>query len=340
MRHTAREIADLVGGILRGDGEIVVTNAAGIDEAGKGDVSFAQKGKLAAAASCGASALLVPEAIDGFAGAQIVLDDPYGGFVKLLAELDVERRPRPTGIHPTAVVADDAEIGEGVAMGPHCVVESGATLGARTALVGNVYVAAGSAIGADCVIYPGVVIMHRVRIGDRVIIDGNTTIGGDGFGFLDYARTNVKVPQVGRVEIGDDVEIGCNCTIDRATMDATVIGDNVKMDDHCHLAHNVKVGDHSILVAYARIGGGTVIGRHCVLAEDVGVTDNVTLGDGVVVAGTGKVSKNWPAGEVVWGNPAQPIGDEKRERVAVRRLPKMLKEFGDLKRALKDKGLL
>jgi len=141
------------------------------------------------------------------------------------------------------------------------------------------------------------------------------------------------------VIIGDDVEIGCNCTVDRATLDATVIGNNVKMDNHCHVAHNVRIGDHSVLVAYARIGGGTVIGERVLLAEDVGVTDHVTLGDGCIVAGTGKVSKDTPPGAVVWGNPAQDIHAEKRERACLRRLPKIMEEFRALKRRLREKGI-
>jgi UDP-3-O-[3-hydroxymyristoyl] glucosamine N-acyltransferase len=219
-----------------------------------------------------------------------------------------------------------------VALGPHVAIGRHARIGARTVLCAGVVVGEGTVLGEDGVVHPNVTIRERVTIGNRALIHSGTTIGGDGFGFRKIGDENVKVPQVGTVRIGDDVEIGCNCTIDRAALDATVIGNGVKMDNHCHIAHNCRIGDHCILVAYARMGGGTVLGKNVLLAEDVGITDHVILGDGCIVAGSAKVSKDVPAGAVVWGNPAQEIRREKRERGALRRLPDMMEELRTLKR--------
>jgi UDP-3-O-[3-hydroxymyristoyl] glucosamine N-acyltransferase len=336
MRYTMREVAEIVGGELHGDPAVVVTDVASLEQAQQADISFATAENLDQAVRSGASALVVPRLVEGFHGPQIVATDPYLAFLNLLRRVEGERQSLPKGIHPSAVVEEGVVLGQGVALGPHVVLCRGARLGARTVLCAGVYVGAESRLGDDCLVHPSVTIRERVRIGHRAIIHSGTTIGGDGFGFQRGEGTAVKVPQVGTVEIGDDVEIGCNCTVARATMDATVIGSGVKMDSHCHIAHNCRIGDNSVLVAYARIGGGTVIGKNVLLAEDVGVTDHVTLGDGCIVAGTAKVLKDIPAGAIVWGTPAQDIRREKRERAAVRRLPEMLEQLRALRRDLEQ----
>ena len=332
MRYTVRDVAQIVGGEPHGDVSLVVTDVAGLECARPGDVSFATADNVDLARKSAASLLIVSSLIQGLDRPQIVAAEPYLAFIKLLQLVERERRTLPKGVHPAAVIEEGATLGEGVALGACAVVGRGARIGARSVVCAGAVVGAGSRLGEDCVVHPNVTIRERVTIGNRAIIHSNTTIGGDGFGFRKAGNENLKVPQVGTVEIGDDVEIGCNCTIARAALDATVIGRGVKMDNHCHIAHNCRIGDNCILVAYARIGGGTVLGKNVLLAEDVGITDHVTLGDGCIVAGTAKVSKDVPPGAIVWGNPAQDIRLEKRERAALRRLPDMLEEFRDLKR--------
>jgi UDP-3-O-[3-hydroxymyristoyl] glucosamine N-acyltransferase len=166
----------------------------------------------------------------------------------------------------------------------------------------------------------------------RTIIHCCTTIGGDGFGYLQVEGRNVKIPQVGTVEIGDDVEIGCNCTIDRATMDKTVIGNGVKMDNHSHIAHNCQIGDHAVLIAYARMGGSTTLGKNVVLCEDVGLTNGISLGDRCIVGAGSKVTHSWPADSVILGAPAQRGEDEKRQIVLIKKLPRLYETVRELKR--------
>jgi len=328
MEYTVAWIADMVGGEVHGDGSVVVTGVAGLEKAGDGDIAFAEGRNLAHASESMASAIIVPQAQPDFPRAQIVVEQPYPAFARILALVAEERADLPQDIHPTVVVGPAATLGDGVAMGPSAVIGPRTVVGARSKICAHVFIGADCRLGADCLIYPNVTIRERTAIGDRVIIHPGTTIGGDGFGYIQHEGHHVKVPQVGAVEIGDDCEIGCNCTIDRATMDKTILGRRVKVDNHSHIAHNCIIGDDCILVAYARIGGGTVLENGVTLAEDVGVTDHVRLGEGCIVAGSSKVSKSIAAGAVVWGFPAQNIRREKIERASLRRLPDL---FGRVK---------
>lgn len=334
MRYTLAEIAEIVGGGLHGDPTIIITGVASLDEAHRGHISFATKERLARAIDTNASAILTPELVPDIELPQVVVEDPYAAFIPLLQIVENEQRLLPEGIHPSAVIEDGASIGEGVSLGPNVVVDKNASVGDGSALFAGTYLGVGSKLGKDCLVYANVTIQHDVEIGDRAIIHPGAVIGGDGFGFRRNAEGYVKVPQVGRIEIGDDVEIGCNTTIDRATMGATILGNGIKIDNHCHIAHNCRIGDNSLLVAYARIAGSTIIGKNVILAEDVGVTDNVKIGDGATVAGTAKVSKDVPPGAVVWGSPAQDIRKEKRERVAMRKLPEIIEQLKDVRKRL------
>jgi len=335
MRYTVAEVALIAGGELHGDASVVITGVASLESARAGDLTFATREHLVRAASTAASAIVLPQVVPALRIPQIVTAHPYLAFSRFLREVERERADLPQGIHPTAVVDPTAALGPEVALGPCAVVGARACIGARSRIGAHVVIGADCTLGEDVLIYPNVTIRERVRIGNRVIIHSGTTIGGDGFGYIQYEGRHVKVPQVGTVEIGDDVEIGCNCTIDRATMEKTVIGRGVKMDNHCHIAHNCIIGEDCLLVAYARIGGGTILGKGVLLAEDVGVTDHVKLGDGCIIGGTGKVSKDVPAGAIWWGNPAQDIKREKRERAALRRLPELFERVKELEKRLK-----
>lgn len=334
MKLTVSEIVALVGGKLEGDGDAIVTRVASLSAAGPGDVTFARRENLKQARESRATAILLPEAVPGLRAAQIIVDNPYYAFIVLLRLVEKELRCPPHGIHPTAAMGEGVLLGDGVAIGAHVALGEHSVIGDGAVIYPNVAIGAHCVIGAESVIYSNVSIRERVSIGKRTIIHSGTSIGGDGFGYVQQGGAHVKVPQVGTVEIGDDVEIGCNCTIDRATVDKTVIGNGVKIDNHSHIAHNCRIGDNSMLIAYARMGGGTVLGKNVLLAEDVGLTNGITLGDGCIVGGGSKVSRSWPAGSVILGFPAQKIADEKRQIAFIRRLPKLFEAVKELKARL------
>lgn len=334
MKRTLSDIAEIVQGELIGDPQATVEDVAGLDTAAPNQISFVTEDRLDQAAKSRAGALVVPRKLEDVSVPQIVVEKPYDAFLRLLRVVEKERRFAPEGVHPTAAIGKSVTLGEGVSVGAHVSIGDGVLIGEHTVIYPNVSIGAQCRIGRHSVIHSQVAVRERVILGDRVIVHCNTTIGGDGFGYRQDAGRHVKVPQIGTVQIGNDVEIGCNCTIDRATMDKTLIGDGVKIDNHSHIAHNCRIGAHSLLIAYARMGGSTVIGKNCLIAEDVGITDNVTIGDGAIVGGSSKVSKNIPPGSVVWGFPAQPIAKEKKERVLLRKLP----EMWDVLRALKKRA--
>ena len=330
MKLTLAEIAELTGGELCGDPGLVITGVGGCEDAGAGDVTFVTAERVDALASCSASAALTPERVEGWVN-QIVTPNPYLAFVRILEKVEAERLVLPEGIHPTAVIDPTTELGEGVAVGPCAAIGPRSRIGDRTVIGANTSLAGDCVVGADCVIHPNVAIREGVRIGDRALIHSNSTLGGDGFGFLQVEGRQVKVPQVGGVAIGDDVEIGCNCTVDRGTMTDTVVEDGVKLDNHCHIAHNCRVGAHTVMAGYARLGGSAVIGRNCILAADTAVSDHVTLGERCVVTATGRVAKSYPAGSILGGTPAVPFEKAKRAAMAQLRLPRIIRQVTEMR---------
>ena len=323
MKVTVSRLCKMLEGELVGSGGAVIQGVAGLDWAGPGDVTFARREHLKKVRRSKAAVVLVPEPVESESAAQIVVENPYLAFLKILQFVGKEQQAHPRGIHPTAVTGDGARLGKDVNIGAHAVIGDRTVIGDRAVIYPNATIGADCAIGADTVIHSNVSIRERVTVGCRTIIHCGTSIGGDGFGYIQVEGRHVKVPQVGTVEIGDDVEIGCNTTVDRATMDKTVIEDGVKVDNHCHIAHNCRIGENAMLIGYARMGGSTVLGKNVLLAEDVGLTNGITLGDGCIVGASSKVSRSWPAGSVLLGAPAQPMADEKRLMVLIKKLPRL-----------------
>ena len=333
MRVTLAEIAELTGGELAGDGDLVITGVASLEDAGPGDITFAKAEFVNKLAQCRASAVLTPRGAETEIP-HVAVHDPYVAFVRVLAVVGRELAALPEGVHPSAVVGEGADLAAGVALGPCATVGAHTRIGLRSVVCANASVGPNCTIGEACVIHANVAVREGVTIGDRTILHSNTTIGGDGFGYLQADGHHVKIPQVGGVVIGDDVEIGCNCTVDRGTMGDTTIGNGVKIDNHSHIAHNCRIGDGCLLVAYARMGGSVVLGRNVVLAEDVGITDHVELGDGCIATGTARVSKSWPAGSVIGGSPA--IKFDRAQRIAAlqRRLPQICEQLREIREHL------
>ncbi|MBI2563793.1 MAG: UDP-3-O-(3-hydroxymyristoyl)glucosamine N-acyltransferase [candidate division NC10 bacterium] len=231
----------------------------------------------------------------------------------------------PPGIHPTAVVAADARVAPSASVGPLTVVGSGAEVGTDTILEAQVAVGAGVRIGRGCRIFPQVTLRDGVVLGDRVTVHSGAVIGADGFGYARDGHRYVKIPQIGRVVIEDEVEIGANVTIDRATLGETRIGRGTKIDNLVQIGHNVRVGADTVIVAQVGISGSTRIGSRVTLAGQVGVVDHVDIGDDVIVGAQAGVTKDIPAGSVVLGSPAIPHGEFKRQLAVAARLPEMRK---------------
>ncbi|MFQ5862236.1 MAG: UDP-3-O-(3-hydroxymyristoyl)glucosamine N-acyltransferase [Candidatus Brocadiales bacterium] len=340
MEYTLSQIHSITGGTLVGDGSVEITGVGSLEGAGPGDISFVKGEELVKSAlSTKAIALVTHRDIPELGKPLIVVDNPFLAFIRFLQIITEKNTEQPKGVHPLACVSERASLGKDTSIGAYSVVEEGVKIGNGVTLHPLVYVGRNSRVGDDTVIYPQVSVRESVTVGKRVVIHSGTVIGGDGFGYLLVEGRHVKIPQVGTVEIGDDVEIGCNVTIDRATMDKTIIARGVKIDNHSHVAHNVTIGEDSMLIAYAKIAGGAVIGKNVMIAEDVGITDHAVVGDGSTIGGGANVYKSIPPGSVVWGSPAKPIMEEKRLQAILRKLPQMRDTLKELsKKLLKEKG--
>ena len=316
-------IAEALGGVLEGDGSISIDGLAGLSEAEPGQLSFLASDRYAAAlALTRASAVVVPHAWTGPSPVPVIrVDNPDAAFARA-ATLLVPPPPGPDpGIHPTAVVAADAVVAPSVSIGPGCVVESGVRVGANSIIGPACVIGRGAVIGAGSRLMARVTVYHGCRVGDRAILHAGVVIGSDGFGYVQADGTWEKIPQVGIVEIGNDVEIGANSTIDRARVGRTVIGDGVKIDNLVQVAHNCVIGDHTAIAALVGIAGSTTIGRGVQIGGQAGVTGHVRVGDGAVIAGQAGVTKDVPAGVFVSGFPAIPHREALKQQAHVSRLP-------------------
>jgi UDP-3-O-[3-hydroxymyristoyl] glucosamine N-acyltransferase len=319
------DIARVVGGELVGDGSLEIRGVAGIREAAEGELTFLANSRYAdSLGSTRASAILL--ARDGVAPppgkAIIFCANPYLAFLQAIRYFAPEDRFAP-GVDPTAVVADDVSAGPGCSIGARCVIEGAVVLGARVIIRPGVFVGAETRVGDDCFIHPNVTIRERVTIGRRVIIHSGTVVGSDGFGFVRDGERHLKVPQIGTVAIGDDVEIGANCAIDRGTAGATRIGRGTKIDNLVHVAHNVTVGENTLLIAQVGISGSTEIGSNVTLAGQAGIGGHIKIGDNAVVGAQSGVMKSIPANERWSGYPARPHPENLRAQAAVARLGEM-----------------
>ena len=290
---TLARLAELLGGEVAGDGGVVIRQVAPLERAGAHDIAFvAQARYLAALQGSSAGAVILPhEARDASALPRILTPNPYLYFARVSALLNPPARP-PSGVHDRAWVAPTASLGEGVSIAAGAVVEEGATIGARSIIGPNCGIGAGVSIGEDCQFHAGVVVYHGCRIGSRVILHGGSVIGADGFGLANDAGRWVKIPQIGRVVIGDDVEVGANTTIDRGALDDTVVGEGVKLDNLVQVGHNVRIGAHTAIAACVGIAGSTTIGAHCLIGGAAMIQGHIEITDRVIISAATAIGKS------------------------------------------------
>lgn len=329
--YTLAELAKEVGGAIRGDATVRVKRVSGIDDAGPEDITWISHEKyVARLRSCRAGAVVVDRRFGETPMPAILCDDPSFAMTKVLARFAPPVPQPPVGVHPTAVVAESARLGSDVRIGPHVVVGEQARIGDRCVLHASVVIGDETELGSDCIVWSGTVIRERCTLGKRVILHPNVTIGGDGFGYYYRDGVHHKIPQIGTVEIGDDVEIGAGTCVDRAKCGATRIGAGTKIDNLVQIAHNVEAGPGCMIVAQCAIGGSVRLGRFVVVGGNTGIRDHVSLGDGTRVAACTGISKDFPAGAVLNGIPAVDNQQYLREHVAIRRLPEMSALIKDL----------
>ncbi|MCM8784981.1 MAG: UDP-3-O-(3-hydroxymyristoyl)glucosamine N-acyltransferase [Candidatus Omnitrophica bacterium] len=332
MRMKVKEVAKLIDGEVIGDENIVITGVSGIKEAKPGDLTFiANKKYKNLLYTTKASAIIVGRDITNSVNATLIqVDNPSIAFAKIMSFVGPEPIVFPPGIHPTAIIGKNVSLGKDVSIQPYVVIEDYVKIGDKTVIGAGVYIGHYTEIGNECLIYPKVVIRERIKIGNRVIIHPGTVIGGDGFGFATVKGVHHKIPQIGTVEIGDDVEIGSNVTIDRARFDKTYIGNGVKIDNLVQIAHNVYIGDNSIIVAQVGISGSTVIGKNVIIAGQAGIIGHITVGDNSVIGGKAGVTKNVPPNTHVTGFPAREKWEDMRFHAYIRKLPELLEKIKQL----------
>ena len=331
---TLGELAEALQAQLDGDPARVVTGVAPLETAGPDQISFLTDPRLRAAARASrAGAFLAARDVVDLPGPTLHCAMPQQALIDLV-RLFHPPVSTPPGVDRTAVVAADACVDPTAAVGPLTVIESRAVIGPGVRLHALVHVGPGVQIGEGSVIYPHVSLRDGVRLGRRVVIHAGAVLGADGFGFAFDGSAHRKVPQVGGVLIEDDVEIGANTTIDRATFGDTIVRRGTKIDNLVQIGHNVEVGEHSLLVAQVGVGGSSRLGRGVVLGGQVGVADHATVGDGVIAAAQSGIPSHIEAGAKVWGTPARPLGLAKRITVAEGRLPELLQRVRALEQRL------
>jgi UDP-3-O-[3-hydroxymyristoyl] glucosamine N-acyltransferase len=335
-----QELAALVGGQLSFEGasSLWISGVASIAEAGPGEVTFLGNAKyLPALRDSKAAAALVPEDFAEAVPPHLIrVANPSLAFARLVELFAPEPPAFPPGVHPSAVVAEGVLIGEGVSIQACAVLEPGVVVGAGSVVGAHCYLGHDSKIGEHCLLHPRVTVAARCVLGHRVILHSGVVLGSDGFGFEWNNGRHVKIPQVGIVQVDDDVEIGANTTVDRARFGRTWIQEGCKIDNLVQIAHNVVVGKNTLLVAQAGISGSTHLGQRVTLAGQVGVAGHLQIGDGAVVSAQSGVSKNLPGAALYMGSPAQPAAEFREQVALVRRLSRLQERVQRLEKALQQ----
>jgi len=320
-----RELAQLVEGVVDGDDEIEIKGFRGIDSAKSGDITFAvDENKLALAEKTDASCILTDRRVRKSTKPLIRVKSPKLSFVIMYNKLHPAEH-RNAFIHPTASVSKSAHLGKEVWIGAYVAIEDGVDIGDHAIIESNSVIKKNCKIGIHCCIHPNVTLYGNTIIGDNVILHSGVVIGSDGFGYVKEKGTIYKFPQLGNVIIKNCVEIGSNTTIDRGALGSTVIGENSKIDNLCQIAHNVQIGKNVIIAAAAAIGGSVIIKDDVTMGGEVGIADNLTIGKNATIGGRSGIIGNIKDGATIWGTPARPATQVKRQLIALSWITKNIK---------------
>ncbi|HTC65411.1 MAG TPA: UDP-3-O-(3-hydroxymyristoyl)glucosamine N-acyltransferase [Candidatus Saccharimonadales bacterium] len=339
MTRTMKELADFLGCPCEGDGAVPVSGVASTVSASAEDLIYVESVQhLERAAASASKCVVIAPGLSLNGKVLLRADKPKLAFARA-AEWLLPAEPIAKGIHPTAIIAKSAQITAGVSVGPYAVIEEDVQLGAGTEIGAFCFVGRGSIVGKACRFYPRVTLYAGTSVENHVIIHSGTVIGSDGFGFVSENGKYRKFPQVGEVEIGDNVEIGANTTIDRGSLDRTVISSGVKLDNLVHVAHNVNIGENTVIAAQTGISGSSVIGKSVIIGGQVGIADHCEVRDGAVVGAqagipTGKIIRG---GGVVWGTPARSLEKFKEQFAWLSRLPELAERIKKLENIVSSK---
>lgn len=331
-----KELAEKVGGKISGDPQLLIHGISGVKEAGSRDITFVSNPRYQSALKTTlAAAVIVSKPLDRSDLSWLVVKNPYLAFAQILGFFYPKPQPTP-GISSKASIHERAKLGTDLCISPFVTIEEGAVVGDRVTLYPGVYIGKGSGVGDDSILYPNVSVRENVTIGRRVILHSGAVIGSDGFGFAPDAGRYHKIPQVGNVTLGDDVEIGANVTVDRAVLGKTEIKRGTKIDNQVQIGHNVLIGEDCILVAQVGISGSATLGNRVTLAGQVGVAGHLSIGDNVTVAGKSGVTKDIPSNSVVAGFPAIQHRQWLEDQAGIKRLSELRRQV----RSLEGKILL
>ncbi len=340
MRKEAKlsEIAAICGAKLKGDGDKIMNGVASLSDAGADEISFLTNKRYSSKlAGTKAGAVIAPSDCEGELPSSLdylFSENPNMAFSKIIEFFAPEPIVHPLGIAKSAVVSPGAIVSASASIGSCAVIEDGVKIGDKVVIGAGTYIGHFSSVGDGTLIYPNVTIRERSVIGRRVIIHSGSVLGADGYGFEAGPQGIVKIPQLGIVQIDDDVEIGALCTVDRARFGKTWIKRGVKMDDHVHVAHNVIVGEFSMLVGQCGIAGSAVLGRGVIVAAQAGINGHITIGDGVKIAGTSGVVKDVKPGETMVGTPAELPREFMARLTLPKRVSKMALKIAELEESL------
>ena len=340
MAYTTQDIAELINGELKGDGTIQIKGVSSIDDAGEGEITFLESPKFKDKInSSNAACVITSFDLESANKPVIKCKNPSLALVKIMEKMFPHEIKHPSGVDKSVSLGKNVKLGKNVSIGTNSVIGNDVKIGDGTVIYPLVYIGDEVQIGKNTLIYPNVTLREKVIIGNNVTIHSSSVIGSDGFGFTKEGARFIKIPQMGIVEIEDDVEIGASVAIDRARFGRTLVGRGTKIDNLVQIAHNVKIGENSIIIAQVGISGSVNIGKGVMLGGQAGIRDHIDIGDNVMVAAKGGITKSVPPNTIMSGIPARPHNITRKLIARIDNLPKLAERLNELERKIKELSL-